>query len=480
MTPWSTSRTTASFYTALATPRTGSTSVIEARAARWQASCAMRRLPIPAQFTVLLPRERDHLYDAEHLNGRWIIRTNWKRAELPPDGCRGGARNPTAGTGAKYCRTATTRSSTASTCFNGFLAISERSGRSAQDSHQAPWRRRRLSSSHPMRPPTQRGWDRTPNSTPSWCATPIRHLTTPNSTYDYNVRTGSEDAAEARAGAGRLRSRQLRHRIRSGRPRATAGRCRCRSSIARAAQRDGSSPMLQIGYGAYGCVVLTRVSPSRACRCSIAASSYAIAHVRGGQELGRRWYDDGQLLNKKNTFTDFIDATRLPGSGRLRGSQSACSPSGGSAGGLLMGAIANMAPGDYSGHRRRRAVRRRGDDDARREHSADHERVRRVGQSEGEEVLRLHAVVLALRQRRARRTIRRCSSRPGLWDSQVQYFEPAKWVARLRARKTDSNPLLFRTTMEAGHGGKVRALPAIPGNRGENIRSCSTRLGIAK
>ena len=76
------------------------------------------------------------------------------------------------------------------------------------------------------------------------------------------------------------------------------------------------------------------------------------------------------------------------------------------------------------------------------------------GNPKKKEVLRLHAVVLAVRQRRAAQAYPAMLVTTGLWDSQVQYFEPAKWVARLRARKTDANPLLFRTTMEAGHGGK--------------------------
>ena len=158
------------------------------------------------------------------------------------------------------------------------------------------------------------------------------------------------------------------------------------------------------------------------------------------------------MLNKKNTFTDFIDATRyLVAEGYADPKR--VFASGGSAGGLLMGAVANMAPGDYKGI------------------VADVPFVDAVTTMLDESIpltsnefdewgnpkeKKYYDYILSYSPYDNVRS----QAYPamlvttGLWDSQVQYFEPAKWVARLRARKTDSNPLLFRTTMEAGHGGK--------------------------
>jgi oligopeptidase B len=179
---------------------------------------------------------------------------------------------------------------------------------------------------------------------------------------------------------------------------------------------------------------------------------YAIAHIRGGQEMGRAWYDQGHLMNKKNSFTDFIDVTRfLTANGYAAKDRVAAM--GGSAGGLLMGAISNMAPQDYD------VI---------------------VSQVPFVDVVttmldasiplttneydewgnpadpRFYDYMLSYSpyDQLAPKAYPAMFVGTGLWDSQVQYYEPAKYVARLRALKTDSNPLLFRTNMEAGHGGK--------------------------
>jgi oligopeptidase B len=214
---------------------------------------------------------------------------------------------------------------------------------------------------------------------------------------------------------------------------------------------DGSAPLLQYAYGAYGhCMDPTFTSS----RLSLLDRGfvYAIAHVRGGEELGREWYDQGRLLNKKNTFTDFIDVTRFLVERRI-GSADRIFAMGGSAGGLLMGAVANLAPGHY------RAI---------------------VAQVPFVDVLTTmldESIPLTTNEydewgNPADKAVYDylLSYSPydnvvaqdypamfvstGLWDSQVQYFEPAKWVAKLRALKTDRRLLLLYVDMDAGHGGK--------------------------
>jgi oligopeptidase B len=179
---------------------------------------------------------------------------------------------------------------------------------------------------------------------------------------------------------------------------------------------------------------------------------YAIAHVRGGQEMGRRWYDQGRLLNKKNTFTDFIDVTRFLVQERYA-DPGRVSAMGGSAGGLLMGAIANMAPGDY------RAIVTQVPFVDVVTTMLDESIPLTTGEFDewGNPKLQPHhdyMLSYSPYDNVARQDYPAMLVTTGLWDSQVQYFEPAKWVARLRARKSGSNPLLFRTTMEAGHSGK--------------------------
>ena len=216
------------------------------------------------------------------------------------------------------------------------------------------------------------------------------------------------------------------------------------------ARRDGQAPLLVTGYGAYG---ISYDAAFSAHRISLMDRGFviAIAHVRGGADLGEGWYEDGRLMRKKNTFNDFVDATQalVKAGWAAPGKVFA---SGGSAGGLLMGVIANEAPTLYRGI------------------VADVPFVD-VVTTMLDETIPLTAQEWAQwgdpRQKAAYDYMLSYSPydnvkaqdypallvTAGLWDSQVQYFEPAKWVARLRAKKTDRNPLLLFTNMTAGHGG---------------------------
>jgi oligopeptidase B len=180
---------------------------------------------------------------------------------------------------------------------------------------------------------------------------------------------------------------------------------------------------------------------------------YAIAHVRGGQELGRAWYEEGRLLAKQNTFTDFVDVTRFLVREQYADPRRVFAM-GGSAGGLLIAAVANMAPQDYRAlvaHVPFVDVVTTMLDEGIPLTTNEYDEWGNPAASR-----QFHDCILAY----SPYDNVRAQDYPamlvttGLWDSQVQYFEPAKWVARLRALKTDSNPLVFRTNMEAGHGGK--------------------------
>jgi len=216
-------------------------------------------------------------------------------------------------------------------------------------------------------------------------------------------------------------------------------------------QRDGSAPLYIEAYGAYGIANDPYFSSNRV---SLFDRGFvvAIAHVRGGSELGQGWYEDGRLLNKRNTFRDFVDvADHLVREGY--GAKDRVFAAGGSAGGLLMGAVANEAPDRFRG-------------------IALHVPFVDVVTTMLDESIPLttnewaqwgdprekpyYDAMLAYSpyDNLAARDYPAMLVTTGLWDPMVQYYEPAKYVARLRARKTDRNPLLFHITMEAGHSGK--------------------------
>jgi oligopeptidase B len=179
---------------------------------------------------------------------------------------------------------------------------------------------------------------------------------------------------------------------------------------------------------------------------------YAIAHIRGGQEMGRSWYDDGRLLQKKNSFADFIDVTHfLVAQGYA--AQDKVFAMGGSAGGLLMGAIANISPHDYRGIVAQvpfvDVVTTMLDDSI---PLTTNEYDEWGDPADG--ALYDYMLSYSPYDNVRAQAYPAMLVTTGLWDSQVQYYEPAKWVAKLRSLKTDRNPLLLHTDMEAGHGGK--------------------------
>ena len=216
-------------------------------------------------------------------------------------------------------------------------------------------------------------------------------------------------------------------------------------------KRDGSAALYQYGYGSYG-AAMSPAFNDKVLSLVDRGVVYAIAHIRGGEEMGRAWYESGRQLQKKNTFNDFIDVTDF----LVREGYAAKDrvvAQGGSAGGLLMGAIANMAPDRY------RAI------------VADVPFVDVVTTMLDESIplttnefdewgnpkqKAFYDYMLSYSpyDNVAAQDYPAMLVTTGLHDSQVQYFEPAKWVAKLRATRTGTSPLLLKTNMEAGHGGK--------------------------
>ncbi len=213
---------------------------------------------------------------------------------------------------------------------------------------------------------------------------------------------------------------------------------------------DGTAPLLEYGYGSYG----NSMDPTfSSVRLSLLDRGFvwAIAHVRGGEELGRQWYEDGKLLKKQNTFTDFIDVGKwLVANGYADGKR--LYALGGSAGGLLMGAVVNMAPALYDGVIAAVPfvdVVTTMLDETIPLTTGEYDE---WGNPNDEEYYRYMLSYSPYDQVKAQDYPNMLVT-TGLHDSQVQYWEPAKWVAKLRTLKTDDRLLLLHTNMSTGHSG---------------------------
>ncbi len=215
-------------------------------------------------------------------------------------------------------------------------------------------------------------------------------------------------------------------------------------------RKDGRNPTLLYGYGSYG-VSMDAAFASPRLSLVDRGFVFAIAHIRGGQELGRQWYDDGKLLKKKNTFTDFVACAEFLISERFTNPEKLFAM-GRSAGGLLIGAASNLRPDLFKGV------------------VAEVPFVDVVttmldasipltageydewGDPHNKEFYD-YMLSYSPYDNVARKPYPAMLITGGLHDSQVQYWEPAKWVAKLRELKTDNNPVLLKTNMDAGHGG---------------------------
>ncbi|MFP2995035.1 S9 family peptidase [Spongiivirga sp. MCCC 1A20706] len=213
---------------------------------------------------------------------------------------------------------------------------------------------------------------------------------------------------------------------------------------------DGSSPLLLYAYGSYGSTIDPYFSSTRLSLLD-RGFIYAIAHVRGGQYLGRPWYENGKLLNKKNTFSDFIDCSKYLIQEKYTSPEHLYAM-GGSAGGLLMGAVVNMAPELYNGVIAAVPfvdVVSTMLDDSIPLTTGEYDEWGNPNDKEFYKYIKSYSPYDNVKAQKYPNML----VTTGLHDSQVQYWEPAKWVAKLRTLKTDSNKLLLHINMEAGHGG---------------------------
>ena len=401
------------------------------------------------RFEVLLPRERGHEYAADHVDGRWIIRTNWdarnfRIMEVPVDAPRG----------REHWRELVAHREDVYVAgfdvFRRFLALEERAD-GLRKIRIRPWSGERefyLESDEPAYRAALGPNEEIDSEVVRYTYT---SLTTPHTTYDYDVRTGERTLLKREPVLGdfdpaRYATEHLWVPARDG-ERVPVALVYRRDAFT----RDNSAPLLQAGYGAYG-ISSDPVFSSSLLSLLDRGFVYAIAQVRGGQERGRRWYEAGRQLEKRHTFEDFIDVTRhLVAEGYADPKR--VFARGGSAGGLLVAAVANMAPGLYRGmvaHVPFVDVVTTMLDESIPLTTNEYDE----WGNPNERTFYEYMLSYSPYDNVAAQDYPAMFVTTGLWDSQVQYFEPAKWVAKLRRVKTDRRLLVMRTNMEAGHGGK--------------------------
>jgi oligopeptidase B len=401
-------------------------------------------------FRVFLPRQREHEYEIEHLDDRFVIRTNWEarnfRIMWVPIGREGLLhewRDLTPHREDTYIEDFDV--------FKDYIALSVRSGgvrklgvQPLKEGASAHF----ISSDEPA-------YTTFMSANPETDTELLRYtyasLATPTTVYDYNMRTGEKTLLKRDPVLGDFNPANYETELLFATAR-DGTRIPVSLVHRRNFTRDGSAPLLQYAYGSYG---LSTDPGFASARFSLIDRGfvYAIAHIRGGQEMGRAWYDDGRLLRKMNSFTDFIDVTHwLVEQGYA--AEDKVFAMGGSAGGLLMGAIANISPQSYRGIVAQvpfvDVVTTMLDDTIPLTTNEYDEWGNPADVASYDYMLSYSPYDNVSAQAYPAMLVT-----TGLWDSQVQYYEPAKWVAKLRALKTDRNPLLLHVDMEAGHGGKA-------------------------
>lgn len=274
-------------------------------------------------------------------------------------------------------------------------------------------------------------------------------LTTPLSFYDYNMQTREQTLVKQQEViGGHSPEEYVTERLTA--PARDGKQIPISLVYKKGARKGKDTPLLLYAYGSYGYSTDPYFSSARLSLLD-RGFTWAIAHIRGGQDLGRAWYEDGKMFKKKNTFTDFIDCAKY------LTEQEYTSPEhlyamGGSAGGLLMGAVANMAPEQFNGIVAAVPfvdVVSTMLDESIPLTTGEFDEWGNPKNKESYEYMLSYSPYDNVREQAYPNML----VTTGLFDSQVQYWEPAKWVAKLRDKKTDDNLLLLETNLEAGHGG---------------------------
>jgi oligopeptidase B len=398
-------------------------------------------------FQVVSPREEDHEYQVDHLDERFLIRTNWqalnfRMVDVPiADAAdRTRWRDVVAHDAAVFVQDFDV--------FSAFLAVSERSEGllkiRVQRWGEAPFH---LTADDPA-------YTMALGSNPELHSTRLRYaytsMTTPATTYDYDLADGSRQLLKREPVLGDFDPANYLSEF-IWVPARDGERIPVSIVYRKTVALNGAAPLYQYGYGSYGLSMEPSFSSSRLSLLD-RGFVFAMAHIRGGQELGRRWYDAGRLEHKWNTFNDFVDVTDyLVAHGY--GARDKVFAGGGSAGGLLMGVIANVAADRYAAlvaHVPFVDIVTTMLDSSIPLTTLEYDEWGNPNEAAAYAYMLSYSPYDNIR----RQPYPAMLVTTGLWDSQVQYFEPAKWVAKLRVQNTGSQPLLLHVNLEAGHGGK--------------------------
>lgn len=399
-----------------------------------------------ATFKVFQPRIKEVLYEITALDNKFLIVTNWKAKNFRLMECPLDKTDST-----QWKEVIPHREDVLLTGieeFKNFLVISERKNGLAQ------LRIKDLKNNNEsylnFDEPAYTAYV---GANPEYNTTTLRYnytsLTTPSSEFDYNMITKQKKLMKQQDVLGGYNSKDyLTERLYATAMDGT----KIPVSIVykKGFKKDGNSPLLLYAYGSYGNSTDAAFNSTRLSLLN-RGFAFAIAHIRGGQEMGRAWYENGKMMHKKNTFTDFIDCGQFLIKQKFT-SREHLYAQGGSAGGLLMGAVVNMAPDLWHGVIAQvpfvDVVNTMLDESI----PLTTNEFDEWGNPKNKDAY-MYMKSYSPYENVERKNYPNMLVTTGLHDSQVQYFEPAKWVAKLRAMKTDNNVLLLHTNLEYGHGG---------------------------
>ena len=397
-------------------------------------------------FEVFQPRMKDVLYDIDHQNDKFLIVTNkdalnFRLMETPLN--KTGVEN--------WKEVIATRKDVlleGIDVFKDFLVVTERKNGLLQLRIQ----NNKTNAEHYV-DFGEAAYTAYTGSNPEFEASTLRYIytsmTTPNSVYDYNMETKAKELKKRQEVVGGYNPEEyVTERLYA--PSKDGVQVPISLVYKKGFEKNGNTPLLLYAYGSYGNSMDAGFSSTRLSLLN-RGFVFAIAHVRGGQEMGRQWYEDGKLFKKKNTFDDFIASGEYLVKEKFT-SAAHLYAEGGSAGGLLMGAITNIRPDLWHGviadvpfvdvvttmlDESIPLTTNEFDEWGNPKEKASYDYMKSYSPYDNVTKKAYPNMLVTT----------------GLHDSQVQYFEPAKWVARLRTHKTDKNVLLLKTNMEAGHGG---------------------------
>ncbi|MFM9986753.1 MAG: S9 family peptidase [Flavobacteriales bacterium] len=405
-------------------------------------------------FRVIQPRERDHEYSIDHYGNEFYISTNWQAKNFRLMKCPENATTKENWTEVIGHRNDVLLEGIE--IFNNYLVVDERKD-GLNQLRIIKWADK---SEHYLEfpdPAYSAGVGANPDFNTDVLRFGYSSMTTPASTFDYNMTDKTRQLMKQQEVVGGHNpqdyvSERVMVTARDG--------AKVPVSIVykKGTKIDGSAPTLLYAYGSYGASMDAAFSSTRLTLLN-RGFVFALAHIRGGQEMGRAWYEDGKLLKKKNTFNDFIDCGEYLIANKFSAKDKLFAM-GGSAGGLLMGAITNMRPDLWAGIISAVPfvdVITTMLDESIPLTTFEFDEWGNPKNKEYYDYMKSYSPYDNIEKKNYPNIL----VTSGYWDSQVQYWEPAKYVAKMREMKTDQNVLLFHCNMDAGHGGKSGRFEAL-------------------